>query len=50
MVLSAHGEELSAWKRRGLLGVNVLMALVSVAAVVGSFRNMITGWESFSLA
>lgn len=50
MVFSAYHDQLPAWKRHGLVAVNVVMALISVAAVIGSFRGMITGWESFSLA
>ncbi|PRW57214.1 transmembrane amino acid transporter [Chlorella sorokiniana] len=50
MFFSAYPDQLPAWKRRGLVAVNVSMAIISVCAVIGSFRNMITGWESFSLA
>lgn len=33
----------------GLYALNVVMALVSIAAAIGSCRNIITGWEGFSL-
>lgn len=50
MYVSAYRDQLPAWKQRGLVAVNIVMAVISVCAVVGSFRGMITGWEDFSLA
>lgn len=36
------------WTRRGLLAAAALLLCVSLAAVVGSTRNIILSWSTFS--